>query len=248
MTDPSDQRAGEQTRPRRCQMSRRRIDRRARPLQREQQQTKPDRPDHTVRDPAASGGRDPPSVRADASSARPLPAATASVRIQTASGNQGLGHHTQVAQTLDLVGRDSRLRAERLRYAGRPTALARGRFCRRRRYGTASTRSGPAHPRTAPARRQWRICGSSRTSFTVATMPNVTPTPSRIVRHSARSRLAKYLIQDHHQFAARAVCERPAWRSADRRSGPPGRSHRRNERNCRCSLNSAMMNQRPSRV
>ncbi len=55
------------------------------------------------------------------------------------------------------------------------------------------------------------------------------------------------LIQDQHQFARRAACARPAWRSADRRSGPRARSRPGTTRNCRCSLNSAMMNQRPSR-
>ena len=75
-----------------------------------------------------------------------------------------------------------------------------------------SQRVGVAKGTSAPMA---RICGSSGTSSTVPTMPNVTPAPSRILRQSARSRssnTASSMATSSCVYAAAFRC----WQSADR--------------------------------
>ena len=78
--------------------------------------------------------------------------------------------------------------AARLHYADRPRAPAPPGFYKPHRYEMASKPSVPGHQRTAPARRHRASADHPEPRPRSATIPNVMPTLSRMVRHSARSR------------------------------------------------------------
>jgi hypothetical protein len=87
---------------------------------------------------------------------------------------------------------------------------------------------------------------SSAVSLTDCTAPNVTPAASRRVRQSAKSRWAKTVSSTCTSALACALrAALVAKRGSSARSGRPIAA--RNPGHCRGSLNSAMMNQRPSR-
>ena len=85
-------------------------------------------------------------------------------------------------------------------------------------------------------------------SSTECTAPNVTPAAFRIVRHSGQVPLGEHRIQNLNQGGGILLTTRRIGRQSARSSASCVQPMAvRKPRSCRCSLKSAMMNQRPSR-